>query len=166
MLKLIGMGTKELEVEALRFHRTSPIPSNMTTQVSENRSPQPTTVRCSDATVLIVDDDEYFRALARTLLEPGGFAVIEADGVAACLAAIRGRPVDAIVLDMVMPDRDGMEALRELKTLYPKTKILTVSGATESELFLNVSAYLGADASLNKSEIASLPAMLDLVLDL
>jgi two-component system chemotaxis response regulator CheY len=99
-------------------------------------------------------------------LEPGGFEVIEADGVAACLAAIRGRAVDAIVLDMVMPDRDGMEALRELKTLYPKTKILTVSGATESELFLNVSAYHGADASLDKSEIASLAAMLDLVLEL
>jgi hypothetical protein len=43
---------------------------------------------------------------------------------------------------------------------------LTVSGVNDSELFLNVSAYLGADASLNKTEVASLPAMLDLVLDL
>lgn len=138
----------------------------MTTQVSENRSPQPTALRCSDATVLIVDDDEYFRALARTLLEPGGFEVIEADGLAACLAVIRAHPVDAVILDMIMPDRDGMEALRELKTLYPRTKVLTISGAKDSELFLNISAYLGADASLNKSEVASLVAMLDLVLDL
>jgi CheY-like chemotaxis protein len=138
----------------------------MTTQVSENRCPQPTSVRCSDATVLIVDDDPDFRALARTLIEPSGFEVIEADGVTACLAAIRGRGVDAIILDIVMPGRDGMEALKELKTLYPKTKILTVSGANDSDLFLNVSAYLGADASLNKSEIASLASMLDLVLDL
>jgi two-component system chemotaxis response regulator CheY len=138
----------------------------MTTQVSENRSPELAAVKCSDATVLIVDDDEYFRALARTILEPGGFEVIEADGVATCLAAIRARAVDAVILDMVMPDRDGMEALRELKTLYPGTKVLTVSGVNDSELFLNVSAYLGADASLNKAEVASLPAMLDLVLDL
>ena len=138
----------------------------MTTLVSENRSPQLTAVKCSDATVLIVDDDEYFRALARTILEPGGFEVLEADGVATCLAAIRVHRVDAIILDMVMPDRDGMEALRELRTLYPATKILTVSGANDSELFLNVSAYLGADASLDKTEIGSLPAMLDLVLDL
>jgi CheY-like chemotaxis protein len=116
--------------------------------------------------VLVVDDDEDFRALARTILEPAGFQVIEADGVTACLAAIRARKVDAIILDIVMPDRDGMEALRELKTLYPATKVVTVSGATDSDLFLNVSAYLGADASLNKSEVASLPAMLDLVLDL
>jgi CheY-like chemotaxis protein len=137
----------------------------MTTQVSENPS-QPTALRCSDATVLIVDDDEYFRALARTLLEPGGFDVIEADGLAACLAVIRVHPVDAVILDMIMPDRDGIEALRELKMLYPRTKVLTISGAHDSELFLNISAYLGADASLNKSEVASLLAMLDLVLDL
>jgi DNA-binding NtrC family response regulator len=138
----------------------------MTTQVSENRSPQLAAVKCSDATVLIVDDDEYFRALARTILEPGSFNVIEADGVAACLAALRAHPVDAVILDMVMPDRDGIEGLRELKKLYPGTKVLTVSGVNDSELFLNVSAYLGADASLNKTEVASLPAMLDLVLDL
>jgi len=138
----------------------------MTTQVVEKRSPQQTALQCSDTTVLIVDDDQYFRALARSLLEPDGFEVLEADGVATCLAAIRKHTVDAIVLDMVMPDRDGIEALRELKTLYPETKILTISGARDSDLFLNVSAYLGADASLNKSEITSLAAMLDLVMDL
>ncbi|HEV8038182.1 MAG TPA: response regulator [Bryobacteraceae bacterium] len=138
----------------------------MTTQVSENRSPQRTATKFSDATVLIVDDDEYFRALARTILEPSGFKVLEADGVAQCLSTVRACAVDAIILDMVMPDRDGMEALRELKTLYPATKILTVSGANDSKLFLNVSAYLGADASLDKTEIGSLAAMLDLVLDL
>lgn len=138
----------------------------MTTQVNPNRSPQLTAPKFLDATVLVVDDDEYFRALAKTILEPCGFEVIEADSVSACLRAIRARPVDAIILDMVMPDRDGMEALRELKTLYPRTKVLTISGADNSELFLNVSAYLGADASLNKSEAASLAAMLDLILDL
>jgi len=166
MLTLIGQPVEQIEVEILRFHQTSPIPEDMTTQVSENRSLKPAPVRCSEATVLVVDDDEYFRALARAILEPGGFEVIEADGVTACLAAIKVRSVDAIILDIVMPDRDGMEALRELKTLYPATKVLTVSGANDSELFLNVSAYLGADASLNKTEVASLPAMLDLVLDL
>ncbi len=114
---------------------------------------------------MIVDDDEDFRALVRTIIEPG-FEVIEADSVASCLRQIQAHMVDAIILDIVMPGRDGMEALRELKLLYPATKILTISGADDSELFLNVSAYLGADASLNKTEVASLGAMLDLVLDL
>jgi CheY-like chemotaxis protein len=138
----------------------------MTKQLSETWSRQPTARSCSDATVLVVDDDESFRALARTILEPGGFEVIEADGVASCLAAIRARVVDAVVLDIVMPGRDGIEALGELKILSPATKVLTMSGANDGELFLNISAYLGADASLNKREVASLGAMLDLVLDL
>ena len=138
----------------------------MTTEVYESRAPQPTASRCADATVLIVDDDAYFRALARNILESRGFQVMEADGAPACLAAVRDSAVDAVILDIVMPGRDGIEALRELKTLYPETKVLTISGANDSELFLNVSAHLGADASLNKSEIASLATMLDLVLDL
>jgi len=166
MLNHIGAGMMKIEAKILKLPIPSPISANMTTQVSEDRSPQPAPVRCSDATVLIVDDDEYFRALARTILEPCGFEVLEADGVAACLATVRARAVHAIILDIVMPGRDGMEALRELKTICPETKILTVSGANDSDLFLNVSAYLGADASLNKSEVASLGAMLDLVLDL
>jgi CheY-like chemotaxis protein len=156
----------EMSKKTLRLPSPSPINSNMTTQVSEDRSPQLKAARCPDTTVLIVDDDEYFRALARTIVEPCGFEVLEADGVTACLEALRARAVDAVILDIVMPGRDGIEALRELKTISPETKVLTVSGANDSELFLNVSAYLGADASLNKSEVASLGAMLDLVLDL
>jgi DNA-binding NtrC family response regulator len=137
----------------------------MTTQVTENRSQKHITTKCSDATVLLVDDDEYFRALARTILEPAGFEVIEADSLASCMRQIRTRAVDAVILDIVMPERDGMEGLRELKVLYPETKILTISGATNWELFLSVSAHLGADASLSKSEVCSLGAMVNLVLD-
>lgn len=137
----------------------------MTTQVRENPSPAQTAIRCADAIVLVVDDDEGFRALARAILEPGGFEVIEADSVAAGLLELRVRAMDAIVLDIVMPMRDGIEALRELKTTYPETKVLTISGANNSDLFLTISAHLGADGSLNKSNVRSLPAMLNFVLD-
>src|ERR1017187_8497692 len=108
----------------------------MTTQVSGKRSWQMTAVKGWDTTVLVVDDDEYFRALARTILEPGGFEVIEADGMATCLKAIRTRRVDAIILDMVMPDRDGMEALRELKTIYPATRSEEHTSELQSPMYL------------------------------
>ena len=119
---------KELEIENLRL--PSALADTRRHDYTSLRKPvlAVSAAKCSDATVLIVDDDEYFRALARAILEPGGFEVIEADGVATCLAAVRTHAVDAIILDMVMPDRDGIEALRELKTLYPGTKVLTVSG--------------------------------------
>src|SRR5258708_7340037 len=104
---LIGVWELEIEIEILKFPLTAPISTNMTTQVADRRFRQTLAPKCSGATVMIVDDDEYFRALARSILEPGGFQIIEADGVTACLLALRSRVVDAVILDMVMPDRDG-----------------------------------------------------------
>src|SRR5579862_7100133 len=79
--------------------------------------------------VLVVDDDQHFRLLARSMLESGGFEVIESEDVAHCMSQLRRYAVDAVVLDMVMPGRDGIEAVRELKGLYPEIRILAVSGA-------------------------------------
>jgi CheY-like chemotaxis protein len=115
--------------------------------------------------VLVVDDDEHFRALARSILEPAGFDVVESEDAEQCLARLRHEPIDAVVLDMVMPDRDGIETLRELKKSFPEVPIVAVSGTEQSELYLSVSAYLGADASLEKARIGALCPLLQVVLD-
>ena len=120
---------------------------------------------CVTAKVLVLDDDESFRALARAMLEPAGFNVLESGNVGECLRQVRDHPVDAVIVDLVMPDRDGFEALRELKELFPEVRVVTVSGASESELYLTVSAHLGADASLDKSKIGALCPLLHVVLD-
>jgi CheY-like chemotaxis protein len=136
----------------------------MTTTTSEDRFLPPAAADRPLLSVLVVDDDEYFRALARKMLEPAGFEVTEADSVAQCLAYLKSDVFEAIIMDIVMPDHDGIEVLRDLKTSFPEVKIITVSGVDCSDLYLTVSAYLGADASLNKSSIASLCALLDVVL--
>ena len=115
--------------------------------------------------MLVLDDDESFRALARAMLEPAGFSVLESGNVGECLRQLRDHPVDAVIVDLVMPGRDGFEALRELKELFPEVRVVTVSGASESELYLTVSAHLGADASLDKSKIGALCPLLHVVLD-
>jgi CheY-like chemotaxis protein len=115
--------------------------------------------------VLIVDDDESFRGLARAMLEPAGFDVIESEDVEQCLFQLRYQAVDAVILDMVMPGRDGIEAVRDLKRLFPEIRIIAVSGAELSQLYLSVSAHLGADASLEKARINVLCALLQVVLD-
>lgn len=115
--------------------------------------------------VAVLDDDESFRALARAILEPAGFEVIESASVCQCFKQLRDQAVDAVILDMVMPERDGFEALRELKDRFPKIRVIAVSGASESELYLTESAYLGADASLEKSRIGVLCPLLRVVLD-
>jgi CheY-like chemotaxis protein len=114
--------------------------------------------------VLVVDDDPHFRVLARSILEPG-FEVSESEDLEQCLSQLRQHAVDAVVLDMVMPGRDGIEAVRELKKRFPEIRIVAVSGAEQSGLYLSVSAHLGADASLEKACIGALCPLLQVVLD-
>jgi CheY-like chemotaxis protein len=138
----------------------------MANEVSEN--PSQATVaaaECVTAKVLVLDDDPSFRVLARAVLEPAGFQVLESENVRHGLMQLREQAIDAVILDMVMPERDGFEALRELKELFPEIRVVAVSGASESELYLTVSSHLGADASLDKSKIGTLGPLLHVVLD-
>jgi CheY-like chemotaxis protein len=134
-------------------------------QVAEKLLPCSPAAGPGHVTVLVVDDDEGFRVLARAILEPAGFEVIEAADMETCLAQLRDHAVDAVVLDMVMPGRDGIEAVPELKKLFPKIRIVAVSGAEQGDLYLSVSSHLGADASLEKAHIGTLGPLLRVVLD-
>ena len=138
----------------------------MPTQVSQHHSESSVALQRCYAKVLVVDDDPEFRALARQMLETAGFQVNEASSVSECLAHIRSHATDVVILDLILPDHDGIEALAEIKTVFPEIRVVTVSGAASCELYLSVSSYLGADASLDKSRIASLCALLNVVLDL
>jgi CheY-like chemotaxis protein len=137
----------------------------MAQKVSENPLRCPAAIERLNGKVLVVDDDEHFRVLARAILEPEGFEVIESEDMQQCMLQLRYYAVDAVVLDMVMPGRDGIEALRELKQLYPEIRIVAVSGAEQSDLYLSVSAHLGADASLEKARVSALCPLLQIVLD-
>ena len=137
----------------------------MTEKVSENASRSPVAVGRRDGKVLVVDDDEHFRVLARAILEPAGFQVIESADMQQCMLQLRHHAVDVVILDMVMPGRDGIEAVRELKQLFPEIPIVAISGAEQSGLYLSVSAHLGADASLEKARVSALGPLLHVVLD-
>jgi CheY-like chemotaxis protein len=150
--------------ECPKVFQVAPIRKHMTTRTSEDRFESPAAVTCRRAKVLVVDDDEHFRVLARKMLEPAGFQVEEAESVADCLEHLRSGVFDAVIMDIVMPEHDGIEVLRDIKMSFPEIKIITVSGVDCCDLYLTVSAYLGADASLSKSSIASLCALLDVVL--
>jgi DNA-binding NarL/FixJ family response regulator len=80
-------------------------------------------------TVLIVDDHDSYRALARRLLESEGFDVVgeSADGVAAVADAERLQP-EVVLLDVQLPDIDGFEVARRLAALAsPPTVVLCSS---------------------------------------
>src|SRR5438552_3078339 len=94
------------------------------------RAPKP---RGGTETVLLVEDDELVRALARRVLARAGYQVLEAsNGGGALLAAERHQgPVHLMVTDVVMPGLNGRELAARLKPLRPDMKVLYVSGYTD-----------------------------------
>jgi two-component system, cell cycle sensor histidine kinase and response regulator CckA len=87
-------------------------------------------------TVLVVDDEPIVRAIARQMLEPAGYSVIEAaDGEAGCEVVRRGTPrVDVVLVDLVMPRKGGIEALHEMQSLRGDLGSILTSGYAESDL--------------------------------
>lgn len=109
--------------------------------------------------MLVVDDDQDFRAVARKILERAGMEVIEAEDGRRCVQLTSSLHVDAIIVDMVMPHQDGIATICLLKDRFPQAKIVAISGV-ESSLYLGVSAQLGASAILHKSDVGSLPSLI------
>jgi len=88
-----------------------------------------------DRTVLIVDDEESVRSVARNTLQRRGYRTIEAvDGREAIEVYRRfGGEISLVLLDLTMPYMNGEEVLHELKILAPSVKVLLSSGFNEVE---------------------------------
>src|SRR5258708_34876283 len=115
----------KVDFQAQILHRHADI-QNVATQIAVHRSEHPAAVHCAPAKVLVVDDDADFRALARRILETAGFDVCEAATASECLQRLRSYPTDLVMLDIVLPDKDGIQALSEIRTLSPNTPILAL----------------------------------------
>ena len=99
------------------------------------------------ATILVVDDDSSLRGMLREFLTGLGFRVIEAGTGIGADEQLRNHPVDLLMIDLVMPDREGIETIRAVRAEFAGLPILAMSG---SELYLNGAALLGADMVLQK----------------
>jgi two-component system, cell cycle response regulator DivK len=80
-------------------------------------------------TVLVVDDFDDTRLLLRTWLQRKGFRVIEAENGKQAVAAARSHSPDFIIMDVEMPELDGLEATRQIRQLnqIPRIPIVAVS---------------------------------------
>jgi signal transduction histidine kinase/CheY-like chemotaxis protein len=86
-------------------------------------------------TVLVIDDEEMVRRVARTTLEFFGYSVLEADNGERGIELFRSRAEDVaiVLLDMTMPVMSGEETFRHLRTIRPDVKVLLSSGYDEIE---------------------------------
>jgi DNA-binding NarL/FixJ family response regulator len=105
--------------------------------------------RAAAATVLVVDDDADFRAFVRSLLERGGYRVVEAGGADEALNGVEPAP-NLVVLDVAMSPTSGYEVCRVLRARRPDLPILFVSGEQTEALDRVAGLTLGADDYLVK----------------
>jgi len=102
------------------------------------------------ATILVIDDQEPVRSLLRIVLEEAGYEVLEASNGRLGLELYRERAADLIIIDMVMPEMNGLELMVELTRSFLNVKVIAVSGGLESEGPLNEAKLLGARQTLKK----------------
>jgi two-component system cell cycle sensor histidine kinase/response regulator CckA len=90
-------------------------------------------------TILLVEDEEMLRSLARVVLRKNGYTVLEAGHGAEALAICQSYegPIDLLVTDVVMPVLNGRELADRMALLRPDTKVLYVSGYTTDEVVRN-----------------------------
>jgi len=99
--------------------------------------------------ILIVDDEVAIRDIIKELLQCEGYSTKTADSGIAALSVIDEFKPNVILLDIRMPDMDGLQCLRRIKENYPAIEVLMISGFASSEI-AKKSLELGAYDYMNK----------------
>ena len=78
--------------------------------------------------ILIIDDDVDVRQPLRQMLRLAGYKVVEAADGNEGIGHVRTESIDLIITDIIMPDKEGIETIRELQRDFPSVKIIAISG--------------------------------------
>ncbi|PZN99309.1 MAG: hypothetical protein DCF28_13185 [Alphaproteobacteria bacterium] len=119
------------------------------------------------ARILVVDDDPTIRAIAQELLLSSGHELFEAADGDEALRVAAAVPIDLIVLDMLMPNKDGIETIQAVKRDHPDTRILAISsgGRMDGATLLKLASAFGADETMLKPlRLATFAVIVDALL--
>ena len=107
--------------------------------------------------ILVVDDEDQIRRLIRETLEQAGYHVTEARDGKEALQQYRLAQADLVIMDILMPDQDGLETTATFATLrrvFPHVKVIAITGGSDMIgilNFLDVAKILGAHNTIQKS---------------
>jgi DNA-binding NtrC family response regulator len=109
--------------------------------------------------ILVIDDDAQDRGLIGAVLGERGYEVILAENGRTGLMSCHRQHIDAVVLDLRMPELDGRSVLQQLRTLYPSLPVVVFSGegteeAEEDVLNRGATAFIQKAFSLDKLGLA------------
>ena len=100
--------------------------------------------------ILVIDDDDNFRSMLCTALKQAGYTVVEAHNGHEGCELQRMEPVDLVVTDIRMPEREGLETIQALRQEFPEIKIIAISGGVGPLNFLPLARKFGALGTLQK----------------
>jgi DNA-binding response OmpR family regulator len=102
--------------------------------------------------ILIIDDEAPIRSMIRLVLERAGYAVDEASDGVEGIRCFREKPADLIITDLIMPNKDGIGMILELKKEFSFVKIIAMSGGglNRPDGYLRGAKKLGATYTLSK----------------
>lgn len=100
--------------------------------------------------ILVIDDEHLVRyTLARILRSKGYEVMTAADGVRG-MAVFRSAAPDLVITDIIMPEQEGIETIRQMRSERPNAKIIAISGHIGNFDVLAIARKLGADDVIRK----------------
>jgi len=102
--------------------------------------------------ILIIDDDNQLRGMLRQTLELAGYDVLDAPNGKEGIKLYRQDPADLVITDLIMPEKEGIETIMDLKRDFSDVKIIAISGGgrIDAEEYLHMAEKLGAQRTLTK----------------
>jgi DNA-binding response OmpR family regulator len=123
--------------------------------------------RSGKVRILLIDDDDLARTTVALMLEQLGYEALQANNGETGLALFREELPPLVITDLIMPIKEGIETLIEIKAERPGTRVLAISGGgrLHSRSLLTMARHLGADHTLSKPfGIRELASAIDKVL--
>jgi CheY-like chemotaxis protein len=103
------------------------------------------------ARILVIDDNEALRSILRLQLEAAGHEVVDAPDGRVGLRLFQEWPADVVLCDLFMPEKEGLETIRELRQAGAAHIIaMSGDGPVGTGVLLRVACHLGADAAPSK----------------
>src|SRR6185503_5268361 len=106
-------------------------------------------LRPKGAKVLVIDDEEGIRNVLKRTLTAVGFDVVSAETGEEGTNVFRRERVDIVVVDMVLPKKDGVETIMDIRRGFPQAKFIAMSGEKNAEM-LGLAEKVGAQKRLTK----------------
>jgi two-component system, chemotaxis family, chemotaxis protein CheY len=86
--------------------------------------------------ILIADDGEFLRVRTARMLAVEGFGVLEAENGIKAVELFKNEKPDAVLLDLIMPEKDGVTALKEILAINPEAKVIMLASTGQETMVL------------------------------